>query len=200
MGIPVSVVDDNKKARDALGIIMKGTEGFEWCGSSSDCSNLLRDFNQAFPDVVLMENQMPDISGIEPVKERCSQFPETKTLTLTNFDEKDQVFSSICFGASGYLLKNTCPAKIIEAINEVYEGGASMTSAIAQQVLEMFRNHPPVHSVPEKDYHLTQREMEVLEFLVKGMSLKMTGETLLSVTIQYDLTSKIFTKSCVWFQ
>jgi len=183
MGMRVCVFDDNKKVRDALGMIIKGTEGFEWCGGFSDCSNLLKDFNKAAPDVVLMDIQMPGISGIEAVKELRSQFPTAKILMLTNFEEEDKVFSSICFGASGYLLKNTSPAKIMEAIKEVYEGGAPMTPVIAQKVLQMFRNHPPPHSTPEKDYHLSPREKEVLECLVKGMSLKMIGETLF---ISYD--------------
>lgn len=183
MNIRVCIFDDSKKVRDALGMIIKGTDGFEWCGSFPDCNNLIKDFKKAAPDVVLMDIQMPGISGIDAVKELRLQYPEAKILMLTNFDDDDKVFSSICFGASGYLLKNTSPVKIIEAIKEVYEGGAPMTPVIAQKVLQMFRNHPPSHSTPERDYHLSQREKEVLECLVKGMSLKMVGETLF---ISYD--------------
>ena len=183
MNIRVCVFDDNKKVRDALGMIIKGTEGFEWCGSFSDCNDLTRDFKKAMPDVVMMDIQMPGKSGIDAVKELRSQFQEVKILMLTNFDDDDKIFSAICFGASGYLLKNTPPVKIIEAIKEVYEGGAPMTPVIAQKVLRMFRNHPPAESAPEKDYHLSAREKEVLECLVKGMSLKMVGENL---HISYD--------------
>jgi DNA-binding NarL/FixJ family response regulator len=183
MKIRVSVFDDNKKVRDALGMIVKGTDGFEWCGSYSDCSNLIKDYTKAMPDVVLMDIQMPGISGIDAVKELKLKFPDVKILMLTNFDDDDKVFSSICFGASGYLLKNTPPTKILDAVREVYEGGAPMTPVIAQKVLNMFRSQPPAQAVPEKDYHLSPREKEVLECLVKGMSLKMVGEALF---ISYD--------------
>ena len=183
MNIRVCVFDDNKKVRDALGMIIKGTDGLEWSGSFSDCNNLIHDFKKASADVVLMDIQMPGISGIDAVKELRSHFPEAKILMLTNFDDEDKVFSSICFGASGYLLKNTSPVKIIEAIKEVHEGGAPMTPVIAQKVLQMFRNNPPSNTTPERDYHLSGREKDVLECLVKGMSLKMAGETLF---ISYD--------------
>src|SRR6185436_4307026 len=183
MNIRVIIFDDSKKVRDALGMIIKGTHGFEWAGSFSDCSDLLNDYKKANADVVLMDIQMPRMSGIDAVKEIKSKFPEAKILMLTNFDDDDKIFSSICFGASGYLLKNTSPLKIIEAIKEIYEGGVPMTPVIAQKVLQMFRKSPPVNSVPERDYHLSPREKEVLECLVKGMSLKMVADTL---SISYD--------------
>lgn len=182
MSIRVCIFDDNKKVRDALGMILKGTEGFEWCGSFLSCSNLIADYKKVAPDVVLMDIQMPGITGIDAVKELRTKFPDAKILMLTNFDDDDKIFSSICFGASGYLLKNTAPVKIIEAIKEVYDGGAPMTPAIAQKVLKMFRNTPP-QMAPQHDYNLTTREKEVLECLVKGMSLKMIGENL---SISYD--------------
>lgn len=180
--IRVCIFDDNKKVRDALAMILKGTAGLQWCGTFPDCTNLINDYKKAAPDVVLMDIQMPGITGIDAVKELRSKFPDAKVLMLTNFDDDDKVFSSICFGASGYLLKNTPPIKIIEAIKEVFEGGAPMTPAIAKKVLQMFRHNPP-HATPERDYNLTAREKEVLECLVKGMSLKMVGENL---NISYD--------------
>jgi DNA-binding NarL/FixJ family response regulator len=183
MAIRVCIFDDNKKVRDALGMIIKGTEGLEWRGSFPDCSNLIKDYEKSAADVVLMDIQMPGVSGIDAVKHLKSKFPEVKILMLTNFDDDEKVFSSICFGASGYLLKNTSPVKIVEAIKEVYEGGAPMTPVIAQKVLQMFRKNPPSNSTPERDYNLSPREKEVLECLVKGMSLKMVGETLF---ISYD--------------
>lgn len=183
MDIRVCLFDDNKKVRAALERIIKGTPGLEWCGGFHDCSNLVTDYQQTNPDVVLMDINMPGKSGIDAVKELRSQYPDSKVLMLTNFDEDDKIFSSICFGASGYLLKNTSPAKIIEAIHEVYEGGAPMTPVIAQRVLQMFRGEPFHRPIQVKDYHLSSREKEVLECLVKGMSLKMISDSLF---ISYD--------------
>jgi DNA-binding NarL/FixJ family response regulator len=178
MDIRVCLFDDNKKVRAALEKIIRNTQGLFWCGGFQDCSNLLVDFQQANPDVVLMDINMPGKSGIDAVKELRSKYPASKVLMLSNFDEDDKIFSSICFGASGYLLKNTSPLKIIEAIYEVYEGGAPMTPVIAQRVLQMFRGQSFSQPVPAKDYHLSTREKEVLECLVKGMSLKMIGDAL----------------------
>ena len=178
MDIRVCLFDDNKKVRAALEKIIGGTKGLAWCGGFQDCSNLLDDFLHANPDVVLMDINMPGKSGIDAVKELRSQYPNSKILMLTNFDEDDKIFSSICFGASGYLLKNTSPTKITEAIHEVFEGGAPMTPVIAQRVLQMFRGQPFLQPVPAKDYHLSTREKEVLECLVKGMSLKMVSDAL----------------------
>ncbi len=178
MNIRVCIFDDNKKVRDALGMIIKGTEGLEWGGGFRDCSNLLHDFRQSRADVVLMDIQMPEMSGIDAVKELRAHHPDVRILMLTNFDDDDKVFTSICFGASGYLLKNTNPVDIIGAIRQVYEGGAPMTPVIAQKVLQMFRNQPPARAIPEKDYQLSDREKDVLQCLVRGMSLKMVADEL----------------------
>jgi len=183
VAIRVCVFDDNKKVRDALGMIIKGTEGFEWAGAFSDCSNLLKDIERAEPDVILMDIQMPGLSGIDAAREIHAHSPEAKVLMLTNFDDDDKVFSSICFGASGYLLKNTPPSKILDAVKEVHEGGAPMTPVVARKVLRMFMAQPPSKAVPERDYRLSVREKEVLECLVKGMSLKMVADNLF---ITYD--------------
>lgn len=183
MAIRVCVFDDNKKVRDALKIIISGTDGYEWGGSFPDCSKAIENVQSVKPDVVLMDIEMPGKSGILAVKEIRNQFPDKRILMLTNFDDDDKIFSAICFGASGYLLKNTSPAKIMDAIKEVHEGGAPMTPVVAQKVLNMFRNQPPAAHLPENDYHLSPREKEVLECLVKGNSLKMIAETLF---ISYD--------------
>ena len=180
--IRVCVFDDNKKVRDALTLILKGSVGIQLCGVFPDCNNLLHNYKIVKPDVVLMDIQMPGMSGIDAVKTLRTSFPDAKILMLTNFDDDDKVFLSICFGASGYLLKNTPSIKIVEAIKEVFEGGAPMTPAIAKKVLHIFRSHSTA-IIPEKDYNLSAREKEVLACLIKGKSLKMVGEELY---ISYD--------------
>ena len=130
-----------------------------------------------------MDIQMPGISGIEAVRTLKTKFPDVKILMLTNYDEDDKVFFSICFGATGYLLKNTSPAQIIAAIQEVYAGGAPMTPVIAQKVLQMFRSNSLVDANQSHEYALSPREKEVLTCLIKGMSLKGIADTLF---ISYD--------------
>lgn len=183
MAVRVAVFDDNNKVRDALQMILSGTSGIEWAGGFPDCLNLLRDYEQSHPDVVLMDIQMPVISGIEAVKMLHGAYPEARVLMLTNFDDEEMVFSAICNGASGYLLKNTPPLKLIEAVEELYKGGAPMTPSIAVNVLKMFRGQQPPGSSASNDYSLSARELEVLESLVEGRSLKMVGDHL---HISYD--------------
>lgn len=180
--IRVCLFEDNKKMRDALSLVLRNSKDIEWCGSYTDCNNLLNDFRNSNADVVLMDIQMPGKSGTDAVKELKNNFPETPILMLSNFDDEENVFSSICNGASGYLLKKTSPAKIIEAILEVNSGGAPMTPIISRMVLQMFRNEKLIQ-VSGNEYHLSVREKEVLNCLVKGMSLKMVADSLF---ISYD--------------
>ena len=116
------------------------------------------------PQVVLMDIQMPGINGIEGVKIIKDNFPEIKIIMQTVVEDDDKIFASICNGASGYLLKNTTPARLLQAIVEVYEGGAPMTPVIAQKVLEKFRRQSPAFSKELND--LSSREKEILECLV----------------------------------
>jgi len=164
-------------------MIIKGTEGLVWAGGFGDCSNLESDYENTMADVVLMDIQMPGITGIEAVRILHSKFPDAKVLMLTSFDDDEKVFYSMCYGASGYLLKNTTPDRIISAIHEVHNGGAPMTPLIAQKVLQLFRQNMNHESHPHNMYALSLREKEVLEHLVRGMSLKSIAEKLF---ISYD--------------
>ncbi|HYV90392.1 MAG TPA: response regulator transcription factor [Chitinophagales bacterium] len=183
MAIRVCIFDDSKKIRDAIGIILKGTDGYEFSGAFMDCNNLIKDIEHADPDVVLMDIQMPGKSGIDAVKELKARFPHIYVLMLSTFDDDDKVFYSLCFGASGYLLKNSPPAKILEAINDVNSGGTPMSPSISKKVLELLRSGFQREQKPDHDYQLSEREKEVLECLTKGMSLKQVGAAL---NISYD--------------
>ncbi|HYV92899.1 MAG TPA: response regulator transcription factor [Chitinophagales bacterium] len=114
------------------------------------------------------------MSGIDAVLEIKENFPEVKILMETIFEEDEKVFASICNGAEGYILKNTSPSRILEAIQEVHEGGAPMTPSIASKVLKMFKSQNT--SVKSQSEELTSREKEILSCLVEGMSYKMIAE------------------------
>ena len=141
----------------------------------SELSNQCKNIEETLPDVVLMDIQMPGMSGIEGVKLIKEKFPEVKILMETIFEDNDNIFNSICNGAEGYILKNTPPAMILEAIREIHEGGAPMTPSIASKVLKMFKKSSSGQS--KESFDLTDREYEVLRHLVDGMSYKMIAET-----------------------
>ena len=131
------------------------------------------------PDVILMDIEMPVMDGIKATEIISSKFPEIKIIMLTVFDDEDNIFNAIKSGASGYLLKDEPIEKIIENIEIVLNGGAPMSPAIAAKTLKLLRNSDSKIPEDQKDsYHLTKREIEVLEFLKKGYDYNKTAEQL----------------------
>src|SRR5688572_32776161 len=158
--IRVTIFEDNKSLRFSLYQLINGSDGFTCAGAFEDCLNLLRDIEDTRPDVVLMDIQMPGINGIEAVKMLREKYPDLKVLMQTIFEDNEKIFQSILSGASGYILKNTSPARILEFIKETYEGGAPMSPSVATKVLKMFAET----SSPSRpnDFKLSDREKEVL--------------------------------------
>jgi DNA-binding NarL/FixJ family response regulator len=171
--ITVAVVEDNTDLREGLTQLIQGTPGYSCVGSFSSCDQLLSHLGSLKPNVVLMDIGLPGMSGIEGVQRVKASQPGTEVLMLTVFEDEKKIFDSICAGASGYLLKKTQPARILEAIQEIHEGGAPMTAKIARKVLAAFQNAAP--SIPP-DVQLSERERDVLSGLVKGMSYKMIAD------------------------
>ena len=173
--IKVTIFEDNRNLREGLFQLIDGSEGFTCSGAFPNCLNIVKNIEETSPDVILMDIEMPGISGIEAVKLAKEKFPEVKILMETIFDDNDKIFNSICNGAEGYILKNTPPVQILSSIKEIYEGGAPMTPSIASKVLKMFKNKPAENT--SEEFNLTEREKEILKCLVEGMSYKLIAGT-----------------------
>ena len=174
MDIRVLIFEDNDSLREGLFQLVNGTGGFTCVGAFPDCDHLVRRIEQHFPDVILMDIGMPGMSGIDAVKVVKEKFPTIKVLMQTIFEEDNKIFESICAGASGYILKNTLPVRILDSIREIYEGGSPMTPSIASRVLQMVQHSSPI--IDPGSFRLTERENDVLSCLVKGMTYKLIAE------------------------
>jgi len=173
--ISVAIFEDNKALRESMSALIDGSPGFQLVGAWTDASKAVLHVRESEPDVVLMDINMPGINGIEAVLLVKKEYPGVQILMQTVFEEDDKVFASICAGASGYVLKNTPPVRLLEAIREVYEGGAAFTPSIARKVLKMAANQ---NNNPVEYINLSDREKEVLQKLVEGMSYKMIASSL----------------------
>ncbi|HYV92897.1 MAG TPA: response regulator transcription factor [Chitinophagales bacterium] len=172
--IRVVIFEDNTQLRQSLFDLVDSGEGFTCAGAFANCENVLQNIEDTQPDVILMDIEMPVMSGIDAVGLIKKKFPEIKILMETIFEDDDKVFASICNGAEGYILKSTPPKEILHAITEVFEGGAPMTPAIARKVLRIFKNEL---ATKDESFNLSTREKEVLKLLVEGMSYKMIADT-----------------------
>lgn len=170
----VAVFDDNKPRRELLELLLNSSDGLCCTGAFMDCRNAVDKIAPNVPDVVLMDIDMPYVNGIEGLIEIKAHYPAVRILMQTIFEDDDKIFSAIIAGADGYILKKTSPAKLLEAIAEVMEGGAPMTPTVARQVLLLFNNKH--QSIPKKSFDLTSREQEILGYLVQGLSYKMIAD------------------------
>ncbi|MEL6131942.1 MAG: response regulator transcription factor [Bacteroidota bacterium] len=168
--IHVSLVEDDRDIRRTLALIIDGTPGFSCARAYEDCETAIPDILDYKPDVVLMDINLPGMSGIEGAKKLKHARPEIDILMLTVQVDSQSVFDSLCAGATGYLIKSTPPTQLLEAIEEVYRGGAPMSMEIARKVLSSF--HQPTHSP------LTERETEILRRLCEGENYKTIAEAL----------------------
>ena len=162
------IYEDNDRLRQSMEMMLTDLSGYEILGSYGHCNDIASHTANCCPDLVIMDIDMPGMSGIEGVKILKEHCPLAKVMMFTVFDDDDRIFESICNGADGYILKNTPPLRIIQALAELLEGGAPMSPFVAGKVFQHFRK-----SNTAADYQLTSREKEVLELLVKGHSYKM---------------------------
>jgi DNA-binding NarL/FixJ family response regulator len=174
MNIRVTIFEDNNSLRNSLYQLIDGSDGFTCAGAFADCLDLLHNIEETKPDVVLMDIQMPGINGIEAVKILREKYPDLKILMQTIFEDNEKIFQSILAGASGYILKNTSPSRILDFIKETYEGGAPMSPTVATKVLKIVALQSP--SAKSDTFNLSEREKEILSCLVKGMSYKLIAD------------------------
>jgi DNA-binding NarL/FixJ family response regulator len=179
MSLRIAIFDDNKNIRESITMLLKTVKEFEVVGSFSHVLDCVEDVKECKPDVVLMDIEMPGMTGIEAVICLKKEMPHIQVLMQTVFEDDDRVFDSICAGASGYILKNFLNTRLIDSIKELQYGGSPMSPSIARKVLTKMQQIPQ-HVRPEAapDYNLTAREKEVLACIVNGLSYKMIADQL----------------------
>jgi DNA-binding NarL/FixJ family response regulator len=167
----IAVYDDNKFRRESLEVFVKLSPGFELAGCFENCAHIIEDLEAAPPDLILMDIEMPGRDGIAGVKLVKQHFPQVKVIMQTAFDDDDRVFAALQAGAEGYILKSASLIQMMQSIDEVMQGGASMSPSIALKVMRHFTNNPQ-----KPDYKLTPKETEVLKKLAAGLSYKMIAD------------------------
>lgn len=163
--LSVVVIEDLRDAREGLAALINGTNGFCCIGSYGSMETALARIGDQLPDVILTDIGLPGMSGIEGIKILHERYPQVGILALTVYDNDEKVFEALCAGASGYLLKNTAPVRLLESIREARTGGAPMSPEVAARVIRLFREFRPPESA---SYHLTPQETQLLKLLVEG--------------------------------
>ncbi|MEO8073155.1 MAG: response regulator transcription factor [Acidobacteriota bacterium] len=161
----VVIIEDLREIREGLTALINGTAGFKCVAGYGMVETALARIERDAPDVILTDLGLPGMSGIEGIERFRKIFPEIPIIALTIYDNDDNIFNALCNGANGYLLKNTPPARLLEALQEAFEGGSPMSPQIAARVVNLFRTfRPPEHA----DYRLTPQETELLKLLIEG--------------------------------
>ncbi len=166
MIIKVAIIEDNNTIREGLAALINGTTGYSCVGSYGDCESFLSKLSTLDVDVVLMDIGLPGMSGIDGIAKAKKIKPELNILMLTVYEDSQSVFKALCAGACGFLVKKTPPSRLLDAIKDASEGGAPMSSLIARQVINVFRQSQG--KAPEEKTNLSSREIEVLTSLSNG--------------------------------
>ena len=174
--IAVSIVDDEKDLRQSIMTFINGSPGFRCVSAYSGAEAALKGLAADNPEVVLMDINLGGMNGIECVKHLKAQAPDMQILMLTVYEDTDQIFKALAAGATGYLLKRSSPAKLLQAIREVHAGGSPMSSSIARKVVASFQNSKT--AADKQHPRLSPREEMVLERLAKGLTYKQIADQL----------------------
>ena len=173
--ISVAIVEDDQRVRESLGVLVNGADNLRCVSTYATGEAALEELARKKPDVVLMDINLPGMTGIECVRKLKAQLPKLQVLMLTMYEDDEKVFQSLVAGASGYLVKRTSPAELLKAIEEVHSGASPMSGKIARTVVEYFQTLQ--HAKPQQEY-LSKREEEILGLLVKGYRYKEIAEAL----------------------
>lgn len=175
MPIAVAIVEDNKDLRMGTAYVLRSNKAVEVVGMYESAEDMIEEFENVRPDVILMDIELTGMTGIEGTAIIKKEHPNVQIVMLSVFEDDDNVFSAICAGACGYVAKPVMPSQVVDIVEQAFGGASPMSPHIARKVLEMFKQHLPP---PKSDYNLTPREIEVLELLVQGYDNKMIAEKL----------------------
>ncbi len=181
MALNIAIVEDSVKIRGTLAQLIGEAPGFACVCTCDTGEEALRLVPKHAPDIVIMDIQLPDLSGIECTARLKRMLPKMQVMIFTVYEDNDQIFQALKAGASGYLLKRTTPTEILEALSEIKQGGAPMSSEVARKVVQSFRQQEPAKS-PEME-QLSRREEEILALLTQGYVAK---EIAGKLSISYD--------------
>ena len=192
MNIKVAIVEDNASMREGLAALIRMSPGYSLAVACRNGDTAVRELPPAAPDVVLMDINMPGISGIETLRQLREKLPKLKAIMLTVATDSRHVYSAFATGADGYLVKDTEPARILEAIKEVQAGGSPISSPIARLLVQKFHQQGPS---PHPEENLTTREEEILNCLARGYRAKEIADELgISIHTVQTHIRKIYSK------
>lgn len=172
--IRVMIVEDDEIVKEELRAVLDQSPGCRCVGVFANGEAALAKVTALNPHVILMDIGLPGMNGIECLRQVKQLVPKTSVVMLTVFEDDGRIFDSIIAGANGYLLKRTSPAKIVDSLLDIRNGGAPMSGQIARRVLELFRMSPQ----PDETHGLTNRETEILDHLAKGYTHKQVADNL----------------------
>jgi DNA-binding NarL/FixJ family response regulator len=176
MPITVSIVEDNEQLRETLARVLNRADDFKCVGQHASAEAALEGIPKEQPNAVLMDINLPGMNGVECVRQLKQRLPKTQVVMLTAYEDTENIFSSLAAGASGYLLKRSKSAEILEALRDVQNGGSPMSTHIARKVVQSFQSSPRPPTAPTED--LSPREQEVLDLLSQGFMYKEISDKL----------------------
>jgi len=177
--VRVGIIEDKRELREGLMMLINGTPGYRCVHASRSMEEALVKVRLELPEVMLVDIGLPGMSGIEGMRILKERYPGLLVVALTVFDDDDNIFAALCAGASGYVLKKTPPARLLENLKELVSGGAPISPEVAARVIKLFKNYTPQVGAKTR---LTQQETEILKLLVEGHNYK-------TAAAELDITS-----------